>query len=64
MKIRDPHVVLKAFVARYPTQTAAAAALGISIQHLGDILRRQRRLTDAMCEKLGLERIVIERKAS
>ena len=56
-------VVLKAFMARYPTQKEAAAALGVSAAYLVDLKRGSRGFSNAMLEKLGLER-VITRKAS
>ena len=61
---RDPMVVLKAFLNRYPTQKAAAAALGINAAYLSEGKRGTRGFSNAMLEKLGLERVIITRKAS
>ena len=61
---RDPGQVLRDFVARFHTQGLAAAALGINQAYLSDLLRGKRLSSANMLEKLGLERIVIERKAS
>ena len=60
MKQKDPSEVLAAFVARYPTQQAAAEALDIVPSHLTDLLRNRRTFSDAMLGKLGLKRAVIE----
>lgn len=61
----DGTAVLRRFVAQYPTQKAAAAALGISQPYLSDILRGNRKLSDQMLEKLGLRRTVVaDRQAS
>ncbi len=64
MKVRDPLDVLKQFVAKYPTQQAAADALGISTPYLIDLLKGRRGWSEVMLAKLGLERAVIERRSA
>ena len=53
----DPLKELKAFVAKYPTQGEAAAALGISRPYLFDLLHNNRRPSAAILAKLGLTRV-------
>ena len=60
----DPLAALQMFVAQYPTQAAAAEALDISAPFLSDMLNENRRVSDTILEKLGLERIVTVVKAS
>lgn len=60
----DPLKELQAFVAKHPTKTAAADALGITLPYLLDMLSEQRNISDNMLEKLGLERIQTIVKAS
>ena len=61
MKPRDPLIELKAFVARYPTQQAAAAALEISPPMLVDLLRSRRSFSARVLARLGLERVVVRK---
>ncbi len=56
----DPIETLRAFVANYPTQRQAAAALGISPVYLSDILNERRDFSNTVLEKLGLKRIVVK----
>ena len=60
----DPIEVLRAFVDKHGTQVAAARALGVSKPHITDLLYGRRGFSPAMLDKLGLQRIVIQRKAS
>ena len=56
---------LRALCKEAGTQQDAAKRLGCSAPHVVDLLRGRRRFSDAMLEKLGLRRTVIEaRKAS
>ena len=57
MKSIDALGELKRYVARYPTHTEAAVALGISKQYLSDMLNDRRDLSDGILEKLGLRRV-------
>ncbi len=59
----NPAERLEAFVAKYPTQRAAAEALKISGPYLSDLLRGRREISDAILSSLGLDRIVVERSA-
>ena len=61
MKPRDPLTELKVFVAQYPTQQAAAAALGVSPPMMVDLLRGRRGFSERMLARLGLERIVVRK---
>jgi transcriptional regulator with XRE-family HTH domain len=56
----DPLDSLKAFVAEYPSQLAAADALGISGAYLSDLLNGRRNINETMLKKLGLKRIVVK----
>jgi transcriptional regulator with XRE-family HTH domain len=60
MKPVDATARLRAFAEQYETQEEAARALGISGAYLSDLLRNRRTWSDAMLEKLGLTRIVVE----
>ena len=60
VKELDPLTELRAFVARYPTQAAAAAALAISQSYLSDLLAGRRHISDAMLNKLGLTRKLVK----
>jgi hypothetical protein len=60
---RDPLTVLKRFVARFETQRAAARDLKISQAYLHDLLNARREFSGPMLEKLGLERVVVEKRA-
>lgn len=55
---QSPEATLKAFVARYPTQRAAAEALGINPSYLTDLLYGRRQFSARILERLGLQRIV------
>lgn len=55
----NPTQQLHKFAARFPTQQAAAAALGISGPYLSDLLQGRRDVSDAILAKLGLRRIVV-----
>ena len=57
-----PEKALESFVARYPTQTAAAKALRISKAYLSDLLSGRRNYSAAVLEKLGLEPVTTFRK--
>lgn len=59
MKQIDPAERLQAFVAKYPTQREAAAALKISGPYLSDLLNGRREFSDAILERLSLRRIVV-----
>jgi hypothetical protein len=56
----NPAERLQAFVAKYPTQRAAAEALEISGPYLSDLLSVRREISDAILARLGLGRIVVE----
>ena len=64
MKPRDPITELKAFVARYPTQQAAAQAIGISPPMMVDLLRGRRTFSERVLGQLGLTRIVVRKPAA
>jgi hypothetical protein len=61
MKNRDPLVALEQFVARHPTQAAAAVALGLSQSYLCDLLAGRRAFSDRVLALLGLKRVVVQR---
>jgi plasmid maintenance system antidote protein VapI len=48
----------KAFCDEHRTQAEAAKALGISQQHIHDLLHRRRGLSPKVLSKLGLKRVV------
>ena len=58
MTEREALAVLRKIVARYPSQTAAAASLKLTKQYLHDILHGRRKLSDRVLAKLGLARDV------
>jgi transcriptional regulator with XRE-family HTH domain len=60
MKEIDPLARLQAFVAKHPTQGAAADALEISGAYLSDLLKGRREPSPAILERLGLRRVVVE----
>lgn len=62
MGSRTPEIALATYVATHKTNREAAAALGISAQYLGDMLRGQRKVSNGVLAKLGLERVVTIRK--
>lgn len=62
MKQSDPDATLRAFIARFPTKRAAAQALGVSWSYLYGVLHGFHRPSDAVLAKLGLERVVIQRR--
>ena len=64
IKELNPVERLQAFVARFPTQKAAAEALGISNVYVSDLLNGRRDINDKMLAKLGLRRTVIEARKS
>lgn len=50
----DPALtLLRAFVARYPTQRAAAAALGMTPSGLCDVLKRRNPVSPALASRLA-----------
>lgn len=55
----DPRGVLYNYVDKYPTQAAAAKALGITPAYLSDLVNGRRDLSDKMLTKLGLRRTVV-----
>ena len=55
----EPLTTLKAFVARYPTQSAAAGALGIRPSYLSDLLLNRRTFSPMILNRLGLRRAVV-----
>lgn len=59
----NPRAALKAFVQRYPTQSAGAKALGISAPYLVDLLRGRRALSPRLLKRLGLRRVVVRAEA-
>lgn len=58
----EPLEALRAFVAKHPTQQAAAEALGVSPVYVSDLLNERRDFSDNMLAKLGLRRTVVEVK--
>lgn len=64
MASKHAPTVLRAFVAQYKTQADAAAALKLSQSYLTDLLRGRRAFSDAVLRKLGLERVIVERKSA
>lgn len=61
VKIVDPIEELKAFVSRYPTQKAAAEALGISQGFLSDMLQGSRDVSARIREHLNIELVAIRK---
>ncbi len=55
----QPITVLRVFVANYPTQIAAAAALGIKPSYLTDLLYGRRLFSANILKKLGLKRMIV-----
>ena len=55
----DPLVVLKKIVSQHGSQAAAAAALGVSPQFLGDLLHGRRDCSQKVLERMGLRRTVV-----
>mgnify|MGYP001611010741 CR=1 FL=1 len=64
LKEVDPLTELQRYVAQYPTQTAAAAALGITKMYLTDLLLGRRGISETILEKLGLRETVVRKAAS
>lgn len=64
MKDHEAHKRLVAFVANYPSQKAAAAALHISSPYLGDLLKGARPLSDRILNEIGLARVIIEKRSA
>jgi antitoxin component HigA of HigAB toxin-antitoxin module len=60
MKVVDPVQVLRTFVAKYPSQRAAAAALQVSQAYLSDLLNGRRALSANILSQLGLKQIVVK----
>jgi len=60
MKRIDCKTALETFVAKHPSQRDAAVALGVSQAYLSDILRGNRRCSDGVLSKLGLERVIVK----
>ena len=60
MKEVQPLDVLRAWVARYPTQRDAAKALGVSAPMLTDLLYGRRSLSVRVLARLGLRRAVVK----
>jgi hypothetical protein len=60
MKEVTPLAVLKSVVEQYPTQRAAADALGIHPVYLCDLLRGHRGFGELMLKRLGLKQIVVK----
>ncbi len=56
----DPITRLRAFADGYPTQRAAAKALGISAPYLTQLLNGDRELSDEILKRLGLRRVIVE----
>jgi plasmid maintenance system antidote protein VapI len=51
---------LQAFVAKFPTQKAAAEALGIKPAYLSDLVNMRRDLSDNILAKLRLKRVIVQ----
>lgn len=64
MKTRDPKTLLAKLVAEHGTQSKAADALGISAVYFSDLMNDRRDFSEVMLAKLGLERVIVERKAT
>jgi antitoxin component HigA of HigAB toxin-antitoxin module len=62
MKNANPIDVLHEYVERFDTHGAAAKKLGISTSYLSDLLHGRRTFTTPMLNKLGLQRVVVERR--
>lgn len=58
MKSIDPVDALKRYREKFPTQSKAAEALGISGVYMSDLLNRRRDCPAWLLDKLGLEQIV------
>ena len=61
MKTIDAMGALKAHIAKYETQSKAAAALGMSQQLLSQVVNGKIGFSDVLLEKLGLKRIVVSK---
>jgi hypothetical protein len=55
---------LQAFRDQYPTQQAAAHALGVAPSYFGDLLRGRRSCSERLLARLGLKRIIVPTKAA
>ncbi len=58
MRAVNPLGRLQALVKQYPTQWAAAEALGIKPSYLSDLLHGRRDISDKMLDRLGLQRVI------
>lgn len=56
----DPLETLRTFVKRYPTQRAAASALGIHEVYLCALLAERCGFSDRMLERLGLRYAIVK----
>ena len=65
LKQVDPRTELRRTVRTfYPTQRAAAEALGISGAYLSDMLNGRRDCSEAILKKLGLTSVVVRKAGS
>lgn len=60
IEVMDPAEVLKAYVVSHGSRKAAAVAIGITEQYLGDILNGNRGFSDAVLAKLGLKSAIVK----
>ncbi len=62
MEIVDPYKALDAFVVECGTQREAAKRLGVTPQHISDLLGQRRTVSVRILKRLGLKRAVISAK--
>lgn len=60
LREQSERVALQAVREKYPTQRAAAKALGITPSYLHDLLHGRRTFSAAVLAKLGLRRTVVK----
>ncbi len=60
LREQDGYAALAKFCEQFETVSAAAKALGISKQYLGDILQNHRDLTPMILKKIGLRKAVVK----
>lgn len=58
---RDALAALVALVETHGSQTAVAQRMNVSIPYINDLIHGRRSFSDAMLERLGLRRVVVDR---
>lgn len=59
-EVKDTLQAVRDHVAKFESQGAAAAAMGISTSYLSDILNERRDISDRVLAAIGLKRIAVE----